>query len=172
MAGLFINTAPVRVRSDADESVAALLVRVQGQQADLLDHHYLGLTEIQAEAGARARFDTLTVFESYPMDQAALQAQTDIAGMRVDSVRVHSVTHYPLSLMAQVDDTLRLGVAYLPDTFERDEAKLIAERLDSVIRALIAEPSAAVAQVTGFIPGEYARMLRDWFSFGRCSSSR
>nr|WP_328799373.1 non-ribosomal peptide synthetase [Rhodococcus sp. T7] len=162
MVGLFINTVPVRVRIDADESVAGLLERVQGQQADLLEHHYLGLTEIQAEAGVGALFDTLTVFESYPMDQAALQAQTDIAGMRVDSVRVHSVTHYPLSLMAQVDDTLRLGVAYLPDTFDRGEAKLIAARLDSVIRALIAEPSAAVAQVTGFVPGEYARVIRDW----------
>src|SRR5690606_22324190 len=47
MVGLFINTVPVRVRFDAAESVREVLTRTQGEQADLLDHHYIGLAEIQ-----------------------------------------------------------------------------------------------------------------------------
>ncbi|TLF96683.1 hypothetical protein FEK35_27900 [Nocardia cyriacigeorgica] len=44
---MFIDTVPVRVRFDASESVLDVLSRTQGEQADLLDHRYVGLAEIQ-----------------------------------------------------------------------------------------------------------------------------
>ena len=44
--------------------------RVQGEQAALLDHHYVGLDRHPAGSRAAAPlFDTLTVFESYPVDR-------------------------------------------------------------------------------------------------------
>src|SRR5699024_162951 len=86
MVGLFINTVPVRVRIDAAESVRGLIERIQAEQADLLDHHHVGLPQIQQAAGVGALFDTLTVFESYPVDQAGLTERTDIDGMRLTGV--------------------------------------------------------------------------------------
>ncbi|NLG54552.1 MAG: non-ribosomal peptide synthetase, partial [Rhodococcus sp.] len=83
MLGLFINTLPVRVQLDPSETLAELLTRVQAQQSAMLDHHHLGLAEIQDATGIGALFDTLTVFESYPVDRAGLNESTDIAGMRV-----------------------------------------------------------------------------------------
>ena len=67
MVGLFINTVPVRVRVREDETLAGLLARVQAEQAELLPHHYLPLPRIQHAAGHGALFDTLTVFENYPV---------------------------------------------------------------------------------------------------------
>ena len=59
-------------RCDPEETLGALLDRVQAEQAALLDHHYLGLADIQRAAGPALGFDTLTVFESYPVDRAGL----------------------------------------------------------------------------------------------------
>ncbi len=56
------------------------------------------MTDIQSVAGPGAGFDTLTVFESYPVDREGLTEQTDIAGMHV--VDVHdsaNAAHYPLA---------------------------------------------------------------------------
>ncbi|OLT24903.1 hypothetical protein BJF79_44730 [Actinomadura sp. CNU-125] len=58
MVGLFINTLPIRVRYRQDETLAALLERLQAEQTDLLAHHHLGLTDIQRAAGHGARCST------------------------------------------------------------------------------------------------------------------
>src|SRR5690606_33221273 len=106
MLGLFINTLPVRVRIDETESVADLVLRLQGEQTALLDQQFVGLGAIQDRIGTGTLFDTLTVFESYPVDRAGFDENTDIAGMRVTDVDARDATHYPLSLMALLEPHL------------------------------------------------------------------
>ena len=91
MVGMFINTLPVRVRLDRGETLTQLLSRVQVEQADLLDHHFVGPPTIQQRAGAGAVFDTITVFESYPVDAAGADV-TDIDGMRLLGVEAKTPT--------------------------------------------------------------------------------
>ncbi|MFD7010512.1 amino acid adenylation domain-containing protein, partial [Rhodococcus jostii] len=150
MVGLFINTLPVRVRLRPDDTVGALLERVQAEQAALLDHHYLGLAEIQSAAGPEVGFDTLTVFESYPVDRAGLSTETDIAGMRVTGVDARDAAHYPLSLVASVDSRLRLKFEYLPDIFDADTIDDIAGRVLRVLDACTRpdRPLAALSLLT------------------------
>ncbi|WP_051653615.1 non-ribosomal peptide synthetase [Kitasatospora cheerisanensis] len=66
MVGLFINTVPVRVRLDPALSFRAAMAALQDQQAALLDHQQLSLSEIQRAGGPGAIFDTLLVFQNYP----------------------------------------------------------------------------------------------------------
>ncbi|MDG3010624.1 amino acid adenylation domain-containing protein, partial [Rhodococcus sp. D2-41] len=148
MVGLFINTLPVRVVLDRSESLGELLERVQSEQAGLLDHHYLGLTEIQQQVGAAATFDTLTVFESYPVDRAGLTEETDIAGMHVVDVHGSDAAHYPLSLVASTDTALRLKLKYLPDIFDADDARLIGERVVRVLQAIAADVDTPLARLS------------------------
>jgi amino acid adenylation domain-containing protein/non-ribosomal peptide synthase protein (TIGR01720 family) len=150
MIGLFINTLPVRIELRPEESMGALLERVQAEQAALLDHHYLGLAEIQRAAGPEVGFDTLTVFESYPVDRAGLSTDTDIAGMRVTGVDAHDAAHYPLSLVASVDTRLHLKFEYLPDVFAVDAVEGIAGRVLRVLDACTRpeQPLAALSLLT------------------------
>ena len=62
MLGLFINTVPVRVHIDQNETFEQLLTRLQREQAALLDHHYVGLNDIQSRVGLGNLFDTLSSF--------------------------------------------------------------------------------------------------------------
>ncbi|WP_139191243.1 amino acid adenylation domain-containing protein, partial [Rhodococcus tukisamuensis] len=150
MIGLFINTLPVRIRLRPGETVGALLERVQTEQTALLDHHYTGLAEISSSAGPEVGFDTLTVFESYPVDREGLSTDTDIAGMRVDGVQARDAAHYPLSLVASVDSRLRLKFEYLPDIFDVDTVDGIAGRVLRVLDACARpdRPLAALSLLT------------------------
>ncbi|MBC2638210.1 MULTISPECIES: non-ribosomal peptide synthetase [unclassified Rhodococcus (in: high G+C Gram-positive bacteria)] len=149
MIGLFINTVPVRVRADPDESITRLLTRMHGEQADLLDHHYLGLIEIQQAAGtADALFDTLTVFESYPVEQAALAAQADaIDGMTLVGVRANDNTHYPLALGITVDTQIRLQLKYLHDLFDEPYVQVLMNRYLRVLGAMMADVGSRVGDL-------------------------
>ncbi|MDV7268794.1 amino acid adenylation domain-containing protein, partial [Rhodococcus oxybenzonivorans] len=135
MIGLFINTVPVRVTLRPDDTLGALLERVQAEQAAMLDHHYTGLAQIQEVAGAGVGFDTLTVFESYPVDRAGMSEDTDIAGLRVIGVEAADAAHYPLSLVASAEARLHLKFEYLPDLFDARAVESIADRVVRVLEA-------------------------------------
>ena len=98
MVGLFINTLPVRVCYAPGDTVAELLTDCRAGRPSPGDHHHYGLPEIQQAAGVRASlFDTLVVFESYPVDREGLGAASDAA----DGIDLHrpapvAGTHYPL----------------------------------------------------------------------------
>ncbi|NLE80463.1 MAG: non-ribosomal peptide synthase/polyketide synthase, partial [Rhodococcus sp.] len=148
MVGLFINTLPVRVTLDPRETLAELAGRVQSEQADLLDHHYLGLTSVQERVGDAAVFDTLTVFESYPVDRAGLTEATDIAGMHlIDLHDSANAAHYPLALIASAHETLQLKLEYFPALFERISMECIGDRIRRALTTIAHDPDLPLAQL-------------------------
>lgn len=91
MVGLLINTLPLRLKFNLAESIAVALTRLQDQQARLIEHQHLNLAEIQRFTGLSELFDTLMVFENFPLDQKALQTATGdlrITGLGVAMRRI------------------------------------------------------------------------------------
>lgn len=143
MIGLFINTVPVRVGLRPQEPVGALLDRVQDEQSRLLPHQHLGLADIQRGAGLGDLFDTLMVFESYPVAE-----ETDEPGLRL-SVREHEdSTHYPFAWAVEPDERLRLTAEFRPDLFTPAAAGRIASAMLSVLSAMAADPDTPSAAST------------------------
>ncbi|MCU1641820.1 MAG: Non-ribosomal peptide synthetase [Nocardia sp.] len=161
MVGLFINTVPVRIRIDDRLTIGGMLERVQVEQADLLDHHYIGLTEIQQLAGAGAEFDTLVVFESYPVDKDAIAAASSIDGMSVNGVGMNDDTHYPMTLVVMASETIEISMRYLDTRFTADEVETLAARLNRVLDSLLGEPSALVGDIDILDETERARILAE-----------
>ncbi|WFR73331.1 AMP-binding protein [Prescottella defluvii] len=147
MIGLFINTVPVRVRLDPRETVGELLRRVQGEQAALMDHHDVGLADVQRAAGPGAVFDTLTVFESYPMDRSALERDIDIAGLSVVAVRGIDATHYPLTLLAGLTDRLHVTLKYRAGAFDTLTVEVLRQRLSAALDQVIHHHERPIARV-------------------------
>ncbi|WP_067461823.1 non-ribosomal peptide synthetase [Nocardia amamiensis] len=165
MVGLFINTLPVRVRLDPAEKVTDLLARVQSEQARLLDHQHIGLAAIHQAVGLPELFDTLTVFESYPIDREALSQALDIAGMRVLDVEGTDATPYPLNLMviplrgADGQDTLRITLKYLTGQLPPESARPLLDRFVRLLTQLADDPRALVSQLQYCDDAERAALL-------------
>jgi amino acid adenylation domain-containing protein/non-ribosomal peptide synthase protein (TIGR01720 family) len=158
MVGMFINTVPVRIRYAPGDTVAEVLTRLQSRQANLVEHHYHGLVEIQKSAGLPSLFDTLVVFESYPVDREGLSAATEAAGgIAFTDLIASAGNHYPLCLAAAPDPHLQLIIQYAPGVLDRDTVEVYAARLVHVLRQLAATPEMTVAQVDILEPAE-----RDW----------
>ncbi|MGW6575553.1 non-ribosomal peptide synthetase [Streptomyces sp. NPDC054945] len=161
IVGLCINTVPVRVRIDPTESLVALFERLQDEQARLIDHHHLGLVEIQRLAGAGELFDSCVAFQNYPIDAAGLAA-LGAGGLQVTGVDPYDAAHYPLSLTAIPGERLRLQIDYRPDVFERDTAQALIERLARLLEAVAEDPSCPVGTVDLLSPAERHRVLVEW----------
>ncbi|WP_378732882.1 amino acid adenylation domain-containing protein [Nocardia brasiliensis] len=165
MVGLFINTLPVRVRLDPAERVVDLLARVQAEQARLMNHQHVGLAAIHQAVGLAELFDTLTVFESYPIDRAALSQALDIAGMRVLDVEGTDATPYPLNLMViplrgtDGHDCLRVTLKFMADQLDPGAARPLLDRFVRLLTQLGDHPRALVSQLQYCDDAERAALL-------------
>ena len=163
MVGLFINTVPVRVRLRDEESVAAYLGRLQGEQAELLEHHYLPLTDIQRTAGTGELFDTFSVFESYPIDEEGIAAQARGVGeLAVTGINSEADTQFAMRLRIHLRDTLQVAFGYRTDVLTAETAATLADRFRRVLLGFLAAPQSPVIRVSSMEPGEYERIVREW----------
>ncbi|WP_280677847.1 non-ribosomal peptide synthetase [Kitasatospora sp. MAA19] len=162
MAGMFINTLPVRARCAPDGSLADLLTGLQQRQAALLDHHHHPLADIQHETGLSTLFDTLVVFESYPVDQAGIAEATSASGLTVTGLTPATGTHYPLTVIAAADPDLRLILEYQRHLFDGAAIEAVADRFLRVLRQLLADPGIQVGRIEVLSPEEEQRVLVEW----------
>ncbi|WP_158889711.1 non-ribosomal peptide synthetase [Amycolatopsis anabasis] len=162
MIGLFINTLPVRITTRPAETVAAFLARIQDEQAALLDHQYLSLAEIQRLAGTGELFDTLVIFQSYPVDTEALRESQRSAGIRVAGVDAEDATHYPLTVVAAPGPRFELILEYRPELLAAEDVRALADTFTGLLGALPELADRPFARVDPLGPGERTRIVRTW----------
>jgi amino acid adenylation domain-containing protein/non-ribosomal peptide synthase protein (TIGR01720 family) len=159
MVGLFLNTVPVRVRLERDETLLALCRRLQDEQRALMAHQFLGLAEIQRTAGHGDLFDTLTVTENFPVDPAALDLP---GGLSVAGVFSTDGAHYPLALMVIPGDSLELRFTYRADAFDEARIESYSRALTAVLEAFVADPSVPAGTVDVLDSAVRSRLLEEW----------
>ncbi|MGO4447254.1 condensation domain-containing protein, partial [Mycobacterium sp. 2YAF39] len=79
MVGLLINTVPVRANMTAANTVADLLDQLQRNHNETLEYQHLALGEVHRVSGHDQLFDTLFVYENYPVDAGALLGAQELA---------------------------------------------------------------------------------------------
>ncbi|WP_329018155.1 non-ribosomal peptide synthetase [Streptomyces sp. NBC_01601] len=161
MIGLFINTVPVRLRPEPGESLAALLTRLQEEQGRLLGNQYVGLTEICGTAGLDRLFDTLAVFENYPLDAEALRtAQQGMTGLTVAGIDGTDAAHYPLTLtIAPGEDSLRITFGYRSALLGHAEIERTVARVRRVLTLMAKGLDVRADSVPLLLEGERERLL-------------
>ncbi|XMA40111.1 amino acid adenylation domain-containing protein [Streptomyces albogriseolus] len=159
MVGLFINTLPTRASCRPDRSLAEVVTDLQDRQITLLDHHYYGLADIQRGVGLPSLFDTIVVFENYPIDREGIVDANASAGFTIDAIRPFAGSHYPLTLNSS-DPYLRLSLDYQRNIYDREKAEVIAARLVRVLEQVLEDPTVPVGAVDVLAPDERDLLVR------------
>ncbi len=142
--GLLANTVAVRVR--LCRSVAETLTDLQARQQVLAEHHAVPLTELERAVGVRRLFDSLLVFENYPVDPAGLAEPAP--GLRLVGTRFREFTHHPVTVTVMPEGAGWRGiVGHHPGTVTRADAETLAASLRRALREL-SRPGALDADVT------------------------
>ncbi|MEU7575985.1 amino acid adenylation domain-containing protein [Streptomyces sp. NPDC041068] len=167
MVGLFINTLPVRVPLDGGQPVAEMLARLQERQSGLLPHQHVGLAEVQKLAGPAAVFDTLVLYENYPLPPAGPIPGPDTVSLSPAGAS-RDASHYPLTLVAVPGgDRMRFKLDHRPDLFDRAAAESILARFVRVLERIAADPSARVGDIDVLDRAERTRVVERWNATGR-----
>ncbi|MFF5617045.1 non-ribosomal peptide synthase/polyketide synthase [Streptomyces albidoflavus] len=160
LLGLFINTLPVRVSAAPGVRAADWLRGIQDQQAESRRFEYVALSDVETDLTPGASlFDSLVVFENYPVDEAAAARH----GIGVRTAEAVEATHYALTLIAAATgDRLGLTLAYDPALFAQATAERLAGQLAAAVTRLVERPEAPVAEIELLSGAERDRLLGEW----------
>ncbi len=143
MVGLFAETLPVRIEFRSTDRWIDLVKGVHKRQSRLMDYHYIGLAEIQRVSGLTQLFDTLLVFQNYPVIRNFFAEMA--SGLYVTSIQGRDDSHYPLSIMVVPGQRLELSFSYRVDAFSHGRICTIAEELVGLLKAFVAQPEGPVS---------------------------
>ncbi|MCU1716788.1 amino acid adenylation domain-containing protein [Pseudomonas sp. 5P_3.1_Bac2] len=154
VVGLLINTIPLRLRFSLAESFSSLLQRLQAEQTQLLDYQYLELTTIQADSGHDKLFDTLVVFENYPLLDSSADSSATALDVRLAGHAGGDASHYPLGLIAVPGKHLLLRFSWLPSLFDQEQITRVVERFEYLLQGLLEHPERPIGALPLLLPHE------------------
>ncbi|ROM69346.1 non-ribosomal peptide synthetase [Pseudomonas brassicacearum] len=160
--GLFINTLPVIASPRAEQSLDSWLQAVQGQNLALREFEHTALLDIQrwAGQGGETLFDSLLVFENYPIAQALEQGAPD--GLRFGPVATQEQTNYPLTLLVGLDRQLSVHMSYQRASFEPATVARLAAHLAQLLGQMTAHGERCLGELSMLEFDEHQRLTHDW----------
>jgi amino acid adenylation domain-containing protein/non-ribosomal peptide synthase protein (TIGR01720 family) len=162
MVGLFINTLPLRVTVDEDTPLAPWLAAVQDAGRAAEEHGHRALSDLQTLAGhpGRALFDSVVVFENYPM--APEGSANNAAALRVEDVRAAEETNLPLTLAAAPGDRLLLRLSWRRDRYDAATARRLLAQMETVLTAFAQASGAEPLAALPLLPDAERAALQGW----------
>lgn len=139
MVGLFINTLPMRVRMSPEDLLLPWLQRLQAQLLELRSYEHTPLGQIQEWSDAPRGlplFESIMVFENYPLDPALLER-----GQSLKVSQAHVVggkTTYPLTIMVEPGPRMVIKIIYDARRYHPSTISLILTRFQEMLGDLIA----------------------------------
>ncbi|MCP1186774.1 non-ribosomal peptide synthetase [Paenibacillus sp. 1781tsa1] len=145
MVGLFINTIPVRVKSEQGYSFTRLAKQLQWQAVESGKHDYCSLGEVQtySEVGSDT-IRTLMIFENFHEKSEAEQLES-IFQIETDVYREQ--TNYAVNLMISFTDVFSLDLMYDPSRYTEQNMEQLMEQLLRLIDGIVQKPDQALDEI-------------------------
>ncbi|SKA37897.1 Methyltransferase domain-containing protein [Chitinophaga eiseniae] len=154
--GLYINTLPLHTVVQENSRVVAWLQEIQASQLESREFQYTGLDTIQRGAGiAGDLFDSLLVFENYPVGKALGASHWRL---RIDNASVHEHTNYPLDIIVEAGEEISIRFNYNSDLLLPDYMKAMAAHFEQVLLQVMSSGNILVRELEWLTSEEYQQL--------------
>jgi non-ribosomal peptide synthetase component F len=161
MVGNFINTIPVRVRFERDQTFADLAARMHADAARAEPHHVVPLGRIQsARHAGDALFGTLVSYASYPIDATLKQDPAGTLGFAIEDVAHEEQTHYDVDVQFVPSVDLHVRITYAQGLYEPSQIDAIAGHFRAIVDAVLRDAQVRVDAIELLTADERAHLLR------------
>ncbi|QQS37256.1 MAG: LLM class flavin-dependent oxidoreductase [Ignavibacteriales bacterium] len=162
IAGLFINTLPVRIKIDYESGVLQWIKKIREEQLSIRGHEHTNLMKIQNVSelhGEKHLFESILVFENYLLDSHLREQGGDWLNR---NFKVLEQTNYPLTLFGYLDKELFFKLEYDKSRFSNKSAVWINQHLEHIIGELIQAENRKVAELSFVTKDEKEILLNEW----------
>ncbi len=149
IVGLFINTIPVRVKSESGESFTEVLARMQKAALESENHSYFPLYEIHANTELKQElFDHIIAFENYPMGKDwAFSKDTYGIGFCVDGFEMYQKTNYSFNIIVTPGTDIKVRLIYNANFFDEYIIRNIEKHFNNAMYAVLDNPQIEIGKI-------------------------
>jgi non-ribosomal peptide synthetase component F len=147
MVGLFINTLPVRVRVEGESDLLSWLAELNQQLVQLQQYEHTPLARVvQASDVPRgvALFESLFVFENYPVDSALRRPQ---GALRVSDPQLSERGNHQLGVLAGPGEELEVRICFDRTRFADEAMTRVANHLKTLLEGIAADPRRRLSEL-------------------------
>ena len=137
MVGLFINTLPTRINVPATGSLFDWLAHIQHEQLELRHYEYCALVDIQGWSGIPRTlplFDSIVVFENYPVANTASQQQSSI---QLHYVRSNIHNNLPLTFRILPGASISIELMYNRNLIRQSTITEVLDLIQHIVDHII-----------------------------------
>jgi non-ribosomal peptide synthase protein (TIGR01720 family) len=147
--GLLINTLPVRVRIDGGLTYGQWLERIQLQQAEMRLYEYSPLLQVQTwndVAAGRPLFESILIFQNYPVDSLALDDST----LEMSEYHSYERSSYPIAIVIGGGEQWAIKIVYDTSLVAAGAAGRMLDEFRVALTEMIASPDSKVSDGESF----------------------
>ncbi|WP_172844398.1 non-ribosomal peptide synthetase [Tumebacillus algifaecis] len=149
MIGLFINTLPLRIRTEAGDSFATLCAKVHKANFDSFPYEYFPLYEIQSHSQLKNNLlNHVVAFENYPLaDQLRELGSDQEGGLLIEQVNVFEQTNYDFHIVVNPGTDFVVNFTYNEHRYSKETMEALQRSLITLLTAASANPDQLVDQL-------------------------
>ncbi|MGB3468055.1 MAG: condensation domain-containing protein, partial [Cyclobacteriaceae bacterium] len=146
MIGLFINTIPVRVRYEPEDTPVRLLQTISEHAIQCTPHHYLNLSEIQSQSEVGANLiNHIVIFGNYvekDLENKSVFERNDNGELSIEPMEVFEQTNYDFNLtIFPGSDFIRINIKFNQNFYSAPLIGRIKNHFSSVVKKFIEQPN-------------------------------
>jgi amino acid adenylation domain-containing protein/non-ribosomal peptide synthase protein (TIGR01720 family) len=120
--------------------------------------HRAGRYPALGRAGGQALFDSMLVFENFPIDRRLEEAK---GGLRFGASANHDVTNFPMDLAVHLNEELSIEYLFLRDCFSVEAVQRIRETMEITLQAMLDTPQEYLGNLQRLAPSQW-QALQQW----------
>jgi len=144
--GLYINTLPLAVKIEEEQQVTDLLKSIQKRHTESREYQYTSLNNIKRWMGASHNdlFDSILVFENYPVDEAVKEKEQLL---KIGKIESQEQSNFLLNISAEQKEDLRVIFRYNDELISLYYIELMKNHFEQILLQIIANDQLNVADL-------------------------
>lgn len=164
MIGIFINTIPVRVKTERNKGFNTILNDLKCFELDSLPHQFLSLSEAIKSTNQKSDIiDHIVVFQNYPIKNY-YEEMNDYEKLRfkINNFEYYDQTNYSFNVIVSVDKALNIKFAYDSSKFSKSILVLLQSILTNIVESILANPEVLVEDLKILSEDENRKLLNEY----------
>ncbi|MCP4149494.1 MAG: AMP-binding protein, partial [bacterium] len=172
MVGLFINTIPLRVKTESPSGVTGsnhknhkkieLLQQVDEALRQRQEYDGTSLVKIKEYSDLNSSeelFDIIVVIDNYPLDKQLAQKESALA---VTSYSMTEMTHYDLTVGITLFEGMELSISYDKKRFEKERIARLTRHFKNILQDVVTHPLQPLSTVKMMSAQELKQLIYDF----------
>ncbi|MBL6449163.1 amino acid adenylation domain-containing protein [Fulvivirga sp. 29W222] len=151
IVGLLINTLPVRVDYEENESFDTLIAKMQQAAVESEAYQFFHLADIQSNSPLKEQlFDHILAYENYPLEaqvKQGLEENSSEVGMDISDVDAIGQTNYNFNVIINPGSSIKFTIDYNQNLYDQAFIESISGHIRQIAGEVSANPQMNIGQI-------------------------